>query len=152
MFGRRRPLLGAAVVVGASRSAARHEVERQAQRNAEMQLAADRAADKQRREEDERDRRTQLAIDEAIAKERSRTNQAEEVPPYTKAITRERGINDQTEQMPSYTGYGHGVDEKKGANVRYCPECQHVCKREDKFCSRCGHKQPTDSGEQKQVE
>jgi hypothetical protein len=68
----RRPVLGAAVVYGVSRLAARREVERQEQRNAEAQLSAERAAEKQRRDEEERDRGTQFAIDDAIAKEQSK--------------------------------------------------------------------------------
>ncbi|KAL5371813.1 hypothetical protein DPSP01_013994 [Paraphaeosphaeria sporulosa] len=119
MFGRRRPLLGAALVVGASRSAARHEVEREAQRSAEMQWAAEKAAVDKRREEEERDRRTQLALDEAIAKERQRTEST------------------QSSRQP-------GVGEKQAPNVRYCPSCGHACLRGAKFCSMCGEKQPED--------
>jgi hypothetical protein len=59
----------------APRSAARHEVEKQGQRNAQIQMAAERNAKKKRHEKEERDRRTQLAIDEALAKERSKNEQ-----------------------------------------------------------------------------
>mgnify|MGYP006877403929 CR=1 FL=1 len=108
MFGRRRrPILGAAVLVGASRAAARSEVQKQTQRDAETQIAVETAADRKWREERENERRTQLAIDEAIAKEKSRT-------------------------------------ENQGANMRYCSNCGNACERKDKFCSKCGQRQPTD--------
>lgn len=91
MFGRRRaPVLGAAVVIGASRSAARREVASQTQAQQNAQLQANQAAqnatsqqqqaqqqaqyeiEQRKKDEDEAARRTQLAIDEAIAKERVR--------------------------------------------------------------------------------
>ncbi|WAO91331.1 Hypothetical protein NCS54_00879800 [Fusarium falciforme] len=69
MFGRRRrPILGAAVVVGASRSAARHEVERQAAMNTQRELEIQREVELQRRNEEEQERRMQRAVDEAIQK------------------------------------------------------------------------------------
>jgi hypothetical protein len=151
MFGRRRPVLGAAVVYGASKSAARHEAEKQGQRNAEMQMAAERGADKKRREEEERDRRTQLAIDEALAKERSKNEQKLAVDA---AVARERsrslaaatggGIADHTATEHAPPSYTQGVDGKSGEKLRYCPNCGHKCNREAKFCAECGQKQATD--------
>lgn len=66
MHGRcRRPILGAALVVGVSRSAARSEVEKQSAREAEARLAADR-----RRQDDEANAlHTQKAIDESVARQ-----------------------------------------------------------------------------------
>jgi hypothetical protein len=116
MFGRRHPILGAAVLVGASKSAARHEIEKQEQRDEEIQLVAER----KRREEAETDKRTKLAVEEAIAKEKA--------------------INNKTEQAPAYTNYVHGIDQKKGS-IRYCTECGHMCKLGDRFCAGCGCKQ-----------
>lgn len=75
MFGRRRrPLLGTAVVIGASRSAARHDMAYQGQVAAGQQQAAQLQAELQMREEQDRERRTQAAINEAIAKEAKRVN------------------------------------------------------------------------------
>ncbi|KAH7112212.1 hypothetical protein B0J11DRAFT_619797 [Dendryphion nanum] len=144
MYRRRRPILGAALLVGASRSAARNEVEKQAQRSAETQMAAERAVDKSRREEEERERRTQLAIDEAIARERSRAQNADRAPPNFKDAPTGHGTAYQIGQASPYVSYGQSVGEKQGANIRYCPNCAYVCALEDKFCSRCGQKQLAD--------
>lgn len=142
--GHGRPLLKAAVVVGASKSAAKHEVQKQEQRNLEMQRAADKAAEKERREEEERDRRTQLAIDEALQKERKRAEQADAELRYAKANTGGMGRTDQIYVPPTYFAYSPEADEKKGENTHYCPECRNRCKNGDKFCSGCGCRQPTD--------
>jgi hypothetical protein len=148
--GRGRPLLGAAVVVGASRSAARHEVAKQEQRNSEMQRAADSEAERKRREEEERDRRTQQAIDEAIEKERSRTEQIEAAPRNTISNTGGAGTAYCAGDVPPYSSHDPKTCERKEVNTRYCSECGNLCKREDKFCNRCGFKQPTDDMEQMQ--
>jgi hypothetical protein len=141
----RRPVLGAAVVYGASRSAAKHEANKQEQRYAEAQLSAERAAEKQRREEEERERRTQLAIDEAIAKERSRNAPVEAEPRYAVAYGGETGMTGPYD-VPPYSRYNKGpaADESKGVATHYCPECRNVCKSGDKFCSRCGCRQALD--------
>jgi hypothetical protein len=135
--------------VAASKSAARHEVENQAQRNLEAQVAAGRAADKQKREEEERDRRTQLAIDEAIQKERSRIELTEAQQDYSEATTAQTGRRDRTDNATPYSSYDSKDGERLGASTRYCPECGNVCKIEDKFCNRCGFKQPTADAEQR---
>jgi len=143
----RRPVLGAAVVYGVSRSAARREVEEQEQRNAEAQISAERAAEKQRREEEERERRTQLAIDEAIAKERSKNAAVEAEPRYVIANTGGTGMIDPYDDQPPHSNYKRGLaaDENKGgATTHFCPECRSVCKLGDKFCSICGSRQPVD--------
>jgi hypothetical protein len=143
----RRPVLGAAVVYGVSRSAARREVEEQEQRNAEARISAERAAEKQRREEEERERRTQLAIDEAIAKERSKNATVEGEPRYVIANTGGTGIIDPYDDVPPHSSYKRGLaaDENTGrATTHYCPECRNVCKLGDKFCSKCGSRQPLD--------
>ena len=142
MFGRRRPLLGAAVLVGASRSAARHEVEKQAQRDAERHMAIEQAADKKWREEKENDRRTQLAIEEAIAKEKGRAENGNRSTAYPEAVPTGYGKAYQMEQAPPYGSYGQPVGENQTATTQYCPNCGYACKRGDKFCSKCGQKQP----------
>ncbi|USP79038.1 hypothetical protein yc1106_06312 [Curvularia clavata] len=60
---RRRPILGAAVVYGASRSAARHEIARQAERDMQTEAQI-------RMAEAERQRQQQAAIDQAVTRER----------------------------------------------------------------------------------
>ena len=94
---RRSPLLGAAVVYGASRSAARREIDRNEMRNAEMQRDFERKMYEQeqrlRRDQDRQERREaerrererenerqqqiriQRAIDDAVAQERARAAQ-----------------------------------------------------------------------------
>ena len=115
--GRGRPLLGAAVIVGASRSAARHEVAAQGQHSADMQQAIDRAADQKNREQDARNMQTQQAINTAILKERARVAQESEAQPPT-----------------------YDADKSKAANGAhsYCGGCGIARKREDKFCGKCG--------------
>jgi len=116
MFGRRRPLLGAAVVVGASRSAARREVQRQNESTAAAQAQQldqqERAEAKRQRDEAEQDRRTKLAIEEALAKERSKTEEA----------------------LPSYRV------TQTGADKHYCPACGKLSAHEERFCPACGHR------------
>jgi hypothetical protein len=87
MFGpRRRPILGTALVIGASRASARREVERQtalqAQREWDIQRAAEararqqadeearihRAAEEKQRKKEEEDARVKKAVEEAVAK------------------------------------------------------------------------------------
>lgn len=31
-----------------------------------------------------------------------------------------------------------GIEEKKHPQIRYCPDCGHICKFADNFCSICG--------------
>ncbi|KAF6527618.1 hypothetical protein HZS61_007956 [Fusarium oxysporum f. sp. conglutinans] len=69
MFGRRRrPILGAAVVYGASRAAAKHEVRKQELMASERDREIEREVDLRRREEEEQELRTQRAVDEAMKK------------------------------------------------------------------------------------
>ncbi|KAG0647289.1 hypothetical protein D0Z07_6940 [Hyphodiscus hymeniophilus] len=139
--GRRgAPLLGAAVVIGASRSAARHEVARQGAASQQAQYAADTAAERKQREEEENTRRTQLAIDEAIAKERSRN---ELINAQARNTESPAGNEGPAENVPAYTQFDREVDaaENKGAAIRYCGQCGNKSKLGDRFCSRCGAKQ-----------
>ncbi|KAL6788821.1 hypothetical protein J3E68DRAFT_415745 [Trichoderma sp. SZMC 28012] len=69
MFGRRRrPVLGAAVLVGASRMAARREVQRQAMMDSQREMDIQREVDMRRLQEAEMEQRTQRAVDEAMKK------------------------------------------------------------------------------------
>ena len=126
MYGRRRshPLLGAAVVVGASRSVARREVAQQTQAQVQRDQEIRYAEDRKRREQEETSRRTQLAIDESLAKERERVAMSSRQPV----------------EPPS-----HDAEPRSGStkaeNVRYCGACGSMCKFEDRFCPGCGAQQ-----------
>jgi hypothetical protein len=124
-FGRGRPILGAAVVVGASRSAARHEVANQAQMSAEAQRQADSAHQRQLQEEAERDQKTQLAIQAALVEERSR---------------------DKSPMQPIQ--HFEQPHQQRGAVVGYCAACGTQRIAGHKFCSQCGtmHENAVDSG------
>ncbi|KAH7019661.1 hypothetical protein EDB80DRAFT_820143 [Ilyonectria destructans] len=69
MFGRRRrPILGAAVVVGASRVAAKREVQKQADMESQREMEMEREFEARRIQEEEQERRTQRAVEEAMKK------------------------------------------------------------------------------------
>lgn len=147
MFGRRRrPILGAAVVVGASRSAARREVQNQAERTAQAQAQQsqmqalqyeqeERAEAKRRREVEEENKRTQLAIEAALAKEKSRHEDV--LPPYGTAQPAYPGT-----VQPSYGMAQAGREEKI-----YCSSCGQLNRRVDKFCCGCGRQNQNIQGE-----
>jgi rubrerythrin len=124
MFGRRRPLLGTAVVVAASRSAARHEVasQNQAASMAEMQRRADQA---------EQDRRTQLAIDDALMAERKKNEEAARLSDQNQAQGHYQS------QPPEYS-----IDRNKAAGSFFCSDCGTLSNRTEKFCSGCGRRHP----------
>jgi hypothetical protein len=69
MFGRRRrPILGAAVVVGASRAAAKHEVRKQELMATERDREIQREVELRRYEDEQQELRTQRAVEEAMKK------------------------------------------------------------------------------------
>lgn len=110
----------------------------------EKQLAADRADDMRRREEEEMDRRTQLAIDEAIQKERSRTEQIGSEQRRGETVGADHPLI-----MVAPPSYEITAGGKVGGTVRYCSECGNGLKVRDRFCSNCGCKQATDDSEQR---
>ncbi|KAH8805198.1 hypothetical protein F5884DRAFT_859807 [Xylogone sp. PMI_703] len=145
MFGRRRPILGTAVVVAASRSAARHEVARQSENAAQTQAAAYQAAEAKRLEQERNDRRMQEAIDKALADERKRV-EMEELQAQLEAQKAERARDTGSARPPPYFD-SPVVDYNRPANpqgkavaTQFCPQCCNVCSIEDRFCGRCGHK------------
>lgn len=101
-----------------------------------IKLAAGRAADKQKRAEEGRDRRTQLAIDDAIQKERSRTELTEAQQDYSEATTAQASRRDHIDNVTPYSSHDSKDGERLRESTRYCPECGNVCKIEDKFCNR----------------
>jgi rubrerythrin len=120
------PLLGTAVIMGASRSSARHEVARQEQLYQNNQMANE----LRRRDEEDRERRTQAAIDEAIAKERQRVEQVQAGESGTQT--------GRVEFPPVYSSDKGDVNPKK-----YCRRCGGGCGASDKFCTSCGCKLET---------
>ncbi len=117
--GRGRPLLATAVVVGASRSAARHEVAKQGQINAEAQRAADFQAQEALRQEARNDERMQAAIAAALEKDR-RENARTPIPKESGPV----------HQSQSY--------ETTGDIKRYCSACGDLRMPGAKFWSHCG--------------
>jgi hypothetical protein len=111
-FGRGRPLLATAVIVGASRNAARSQVAAQAQMNAEAERQAEAHYQRQVQEEAAREQKTQAQIQAALAEERSRSKSP--MPPAQH--------NDQSGQPI----------------IGFCPACGHQRTAVDKFCSACG--------------
>jgi hypothetical protein len=166
MFVRRRPLLATAAVIGVSGAAARHEVRKEQQRYESAQMSAEMEYERRRREDEERQRRTQMAIEEALAKERSK-NQADVDARYAQLEARNAQLEAEAryarEAAAPYYQQGYGRDsapmssparaddlppyrdtDRKTGGTRYCSECGNLCQRGDKFCSRCGQKQPMD--------
>jgi hypothetical protein len=65
---RRRPILGAAILVGASSAAAKHEAKKQSALEAQYEADVEREIERRQREEANKQRQTQRAVDEAMAK------------------------------------------------------------------------------------
>lgn len=122
---RGRPILGAALIVGASRGAARHEVAKQGQISAEAQRQAEAANQRQLQEEAARDQKTQLAIQTALVEERSRSKSP----------------------MPSVQ---HNVQpvQQRGGQAGYCTACGAQRNPANRFCGECGnrHEEALSSG------
>jgi hypothetical protein len=144
MFGRRRrpglgaPILGTALVVGASRSAARREVQRQGESTAAMQAQMldqqDREEAKRRRDEEDQDKRTQLAIEAALAKDRASRGE-EGLPSYGMAQNGNGRQYNQNENVQ------YGRSQQDNTNSQYCPACGQLNQRDNKFCPGCGRRQ-----------
>jgi L-fucose isomerase-like protein len=117
-FMRGRPLLGAAVVVGASRSVAKHEVAKQNQMSSDAQRQADAAYQQQVQEEAARDQKTHLAIEAALADERSRN----------------KSPMMHSNQEIIYSG------QRREGVTGYCAACGTQRAATDRFCGGCGMK------------
>ncbi|KAI5455624.1 hypothetical protein BGZ63DRAFT_418265 [Mariannaea sp. PMI_226] len=102
MFGprRRRPVLGAAVLVGASRAAARHEVQKQEAANSRREMEIQWEVDARRRQEEEQDRRTQLAVEEALKKSAAENQALQQSAPTIMAQPPAQMSNLQPSMMP----------------------------------------------------
>jgi len=160
MFGRRRrPILGTALVIGASRASARHEVQRQVaaqtQRDYQIQQEVEyrsrqkeeeeariqRAAEDKQRQKEEEEARIQRAVDEAI-----RAQAAAAAPPVQAAAPIALVPGMPPPPPPPYAPQTMGgpvlqpvpVMAPEAQNCRYCPSCGNGCELMDRFCSRCG--------------
>lgn len=164
MYGRRRrPILGAAVLVGASRASARHEIQRQAEREAVMRQEME----AQRMREAEKEKQTQRLVQEEVQRAIS-TNQ------NTASSSTEPSQHLQQPQNPPPPAYPPSYqesnissantiptssrqvsarddvynDQKTAASpaaeavgkTRHCTQCGVVCQVRDKFCWKCGAK------------
>lgn len=170
MFGRRRhPVLGTAVVIGASRASARREVERQAALQAQQASEIKRSAEAKRRQDEERELHIPKAIEEAIAKASfgatavgvpaasPRLVQAGQPLPLpggpvssAPATYSPLGTIESPETTPTTPQFFKGLTDATGVSlpaasqastVRYCPACGNACELSDDFCRKCGRKQ-----------
>ncbi|EXL64221.1 hypothetical protein FOPG_19508 [Fusarium oxysporum f. sp. conglutinans race 2 54008] len=166
MFGRRRrPILGAAVVYGASRAAAKHEVRKQELMASERDREIEREVDLRRREEEEQELRTQRAVDEAMKKAALQEQAAQqsaaammppqprydEAYPMVQAQTRDLGVfspaNDGNTIIQPAPAYQVGPQKGPvqgpvpGSRVHYCTQCGLSCQDTDRFCRQCGARQ-----------
>ncbi|RFU74434.1 hypothetical protein TARUN_7827 [Trichoderma arundinaceum] len=178
MFNRRRrPVLGAAVLVGASRAAARHEVQRQSVIESQREMDIQREVEAQRRQEEDLERRTQRAVDEAMKKAAAENQPPQQFynnqPPMPiqaqeagyllassgQPYAPEQFMRAPSPQPPPYLSAPAQNERPKsaqglsseapamGSNTRFCTQCGGACQVGDRFCSRCGAKQPQEGGE-----
>lgn len=168
MYGRRRrPLLGAAVLVGASRASARHEIQRQAALDYQREMVMRQELEAQRLRDAEQEKRTQRLVQEEVQRTVS-TNpntassstepsqplqQVQNSPPpsYPPAY-RESNVSSGhvTPTNSSQVSARDNVynDQRAAASTgaealgksRHCTQCGVVCQARDKFCWKCGAK------------
>lgn len=172
MFGRRRrPILGTAVVVGASRAAARHEVQKQELMEAQREEDIQRQIELRRREDEEQEQRTQRAVDEAMKRAALETQAAQqsapavsplpqyrETHPTVQVQTQDMGLYDSVQNagpiiqpVPAYPlgpqSYERGLqsspdfDPASKSKIQYCTQCGFGCQAKDRFCRQCGARQ-----------
>ncbi|KAF4949850.1 hypothetical protein FGADI_8594 [Fusarium gaditjirri] len=172
MFGRRRrPILGAAVVYGASRAAAKHEVRKQELMASERDREIEREVDLRRKGEEQQELRTQRAVDEALKKaalqqEAAQQSAAAMMPPqprYDEAYpmmpqTRDLGVFNPAEDgntiiqpAPAYEVGPQFLERRPqksqvqgpapGSRIHYCTQCGFSCQDTDRFCRQCGARQ-----------
>ena len=130
--GRRSPLLGAAVVYGASRSGARRGMQVEAERQAAMESQAlqnQAAYEAQRDRENQRKAESDKQKQEALEKEKELARKEAELE------AREKQLNRPDNRYLAPPAYG-------GLDVLFCTRCGNQCKVGDKFCGGCGTKLP----------
>ncbi len=171
MFGgrRRRPILGTALVIGASRASARHEVERQMSAQAQREWDIERAAEAKNREKREQDARVQRSVEEALKKSNVTGNTcdptgntcnpsvSQAAPPIvSQGAPQLNALNTGIPNTgiplvppPSYTAAqntGPGMQPatllvSDMQKIQYCPACGNGCDIMDRFCRKCGARQ-----------
>lgn len=151
MFGRRRPVLGTALIVGASRGAARREVSKQS--TAQQQQSAQNTDDvdrqvaaklqeeeDRRREKDEQEARIQKAVEEAVRKAAVEQPKPVVLAPESGPEEGRRGsfhvggplaVNGGGEVMPA-------AAREVVREVLFCGKCGLKGEVGDGFCRRCG--------------
>jgi len=125
MLGRRRrPVLGAAVLVGVSRSAARHEVQKQSQQDDIREMEIEREVERRRREEEEQQRRTQLAVDEAVKKSGAGNQPAQYVNFSNQPPLPQQAAMYQVSAPPPYQGPSYGRPSSTSNTLYNQPQAQ----------------------------
>ncbi|KIV94780.1 hypothetical protein PV10_02512 [Exophiala mesophila] len=140
MFPRRRsPLLGAAVVYGASRSGARRGMQVEAERQAAMQARAQQqeaAYQAQRQREDQQRAESERQRAESERQRQDMLNKERELARKEAELqVRERAANrpdDRYLAPPQYVG----------PDALFCTKCGNQCRVGDKFCGGCGLQLP----------
>lgn len=169
MYGRRRrPLLGAAVLVGASRMSARHEMERQATLDYQREMAIRQEVEAQKRQEAEQEKRTQRLVQEEVQKAVSANpNTASSSTDSSQQPLQQLQNSPPPSYPPAYresnVSSGHATptnsrqvsarddvynDQKAAVSTgaeavgktRHCTHCGVVCQMQDRFCWKCGAK------------
>lgn len=171
LMGAGRPILGTALVLGASHHIARREAERQMSAQEQREWEIERRAEERRRQEREQEARVQRAVDEAMKTANAKNanasapgNQyvvASPVPVATAVPLQPTqavyqgaprssmlDVGDTLAPPPSYTPRSVSPGAQPGPvlvpdtqNVQYCPACGNACELGDRFCRKCGTKQ-----------
>ncbi|KAL6246737.1 hypothetical protein RBB50_006044 [Rhinocladiella similis] len=135
---RRSPLLGAAVVYGASRAGAKRGMQREYERQQMMELEYQRQeAVREARRREEAKRR-----EEELEKEKAKVRKEIEQEEREKAKAR---ADQQYTRQPSHPQQDpqHGYQQPGPAvDVVFCTQCGNRCKVGDRFCSGCGKPLP----------
>lgn len=168
MYGRRRrPLLGAAVLVGASRASARHEIQRQAALDYEREVMMRQELEAQKLREAEQEKQTQRLVQEEVQRAVSANQntassstepsqhlqQLQNSPPPSYSPAYRESNTSSANIIPANSRQASARDDvyndhKAAASpaaeavgkTRHCTQCGVVCQLRDKFCWKCGAK------------
>lgn len=168
MYGRRRrPILGAAVLVGASRASARHEIERQTALDYQREMMMRQELEAQKLREAEQEKATRRLVQEEVQRANSNNpntasssmDSAQPVqqlynspPPSYPPAYHESNIRqgDATPTNSRQVSARDNIDNNHEAEastgnqvagkVRHCTQCGVVCQVQDRFCWKCGVK------------
>lgn len=174
MYGRRRrPLLGAAVLVGASRASARHEIQRQAALDYQREMVMRQELEAQRLREAEQEKATQRLVQEEVQRAVSNNpntassstdssqplQQLHNSPPpsyppaYHESNIRSGHATSTNSRQVSARDNIHNdhkaeasTDTEVVGKTRHCTQCGVVCQVQDRFCWKCGAKHVVQEG------